>query len=510
MHLEDRSTCVPRLAILLLVAAGNFACGAEAGDSSDIAVLPGSEMSLPFADVVGAACPAGTVEWTSCGSADARGNTANVVAPPLEVCWTDCVPLAVSCDPDAAGATVHSLSFAKPEDQQQYGVAIDVSGNAILAGTTRHPISGAYSIEIHAVNPAGVILWSQVQALSFWSRITASTDAAGNVLVASNQGLLKLDASGKKLWWRAVTAGWLDPRVAVDAAGNVFYGGSFYNTFDFGLGSLTSGGAQDIYLAKLDPSGNLLWNKRFGAADPQVLEGIAVDPAGSVALTGYFKKSLSFGGGTLNSAVNSAFLAKLDTNGAHLWSKAFVGTSPLISNGIGVDAGGNLAIGGILNGSADFGGGPLASAGSHDVFVAKFDSLGTHLWSQRFGDAHPQYATGVAVNPGGDVVIIGANMGFGEEGGIDEQPGIVDFGGGALVGDGTGIDVFVAKLAAFGGHVYSKMFGGPTNEWSNSVALGADGSAVIAYGLNAAPVDFCLGPVSAVQPWDQVLVRFAP
>jgi hypothetical protein len=102
------------------------------------------------------------------------------------------------------------------------------------------------------------------------------------------------------------------------------------------------------------------------------------------------------------------------------------------------------------------------------------------------------------------------NMGFGDEGGIDEGPGVVDFGGGAHVGNGAGIDVFVTKLDPGGGYVYSKMFGGYTNEGSNSVAIGADGSAAIAFDLNAAPVDFCLGPVSAVQPFDQVLGRFAP
>jgi hypothetical protein len=300
------------------------------------------------------------------------------------------VPVAVSCNPRAPGATVHSLSFAKLGDQQQYGVAIDLSGNAILAGTTRDPISGAYSMEVHAVTAAGTILWSHTQALPGWSRTTVTTDAASNVLVANNQGLLKLDPSGNKLWWRTAPSGWVDARVAVDAAGNVFYGGGFYGTFDFGLGPVTSAGAQDIYLAKLDPTGKLLWNKRFGGNDAQVLEGIAVDPAGNVALTGSFRKSLTFGGPTLSSAVYSAFLAELDTDGAHRWSKAFVGTDLVLARGIGVDATGDLVIAGILNGTADFDGGLLSSAGSNDVFVARFDDLGTHLWSRRFGDVHPQ------------------------------------------------------------------------------------------------------------------------
>ncbi|UQA58734.1 hypothetical protein [Polyangium aurulentum] len=510
MHL-DRPTWIPSLAILLSIGAGLSACAVEADDPSGVAASPIARMAPPSEDVVAPSCPPGTVELSSCGGENALAGVAGIIAPPPLECSTDCVPVVDSCDPSAtAGATLFSLSFAKLEDQQQYAVTIDASGNTILSGTTRDPLSGAYSVEVHAVSPAGVVLWSHTKATPSWTRTSVATDASGAVLVATAWGLLKLDAGGNALWWRAATAGTIHPpRVAVDGNGNVLYGGSFYNTFDLGLGPVTSKGGRDIYLAKLDATGKLLWNKQFGAADEQMLEEIAVGPSGAVALTGGFKKSVSFGGPTLYSGGVGAFLAELSANGAHLWSRALVGTAPVYAYGLGVDAAGNVVIGGVLNGSADFGGGTLSSAGSNDAFIAKFDHLGAHVWSQRFGDEHPQYVESLAVDPGGNIAIVGANMGFGEEDGDDGKPGIVDFGGGALVSHG-GIDVVVAKFDAFGAHVYSKIFGGGTNEGSNSVAMGPDGSVAMAFDLNAQPVDFCLGPVSSIDPWDQVLVKFAP
>ena len=70
----------------------------------------------------------------------------------------------------------------------------------------------------------------------------------------------------------------------------------------------------------------------------------------------------------------------------------------------------------------DFGGGGLVSAGSFDAFLAKYGKDGTHLWSQRFGNAGAEAGQSVTTDGSGGVVFAGI-MG-----------GAVDFGGGALAG----------------------------------------------------------------------------
>jgi hypothetical protein len=65
---------------------------------------------------------------------------------------------------------------------------------------------------------------------------------------------------------------------------------------------------------------------------------------------------------------------------------------------VAVDGAGNVLLTGDFDGTVDFGGGPLTSAGSDDIFVAKLDAQGNHLWSKRFGDSYYQQADAVTVD----------------------------------------------------------------------------------------------------------------
>ncbi|MEJ7734257.1 MAG: hypothetical protein WKG00_34315 [Polyangiaceae bacterium] len=96
-----------------------------------------------------------------------------------------------------------------------------------------------------------------------------------------------------------------------------------------------------------------------------------------------------------------------------------------------------------------FGGGALTSAGDNDVFVAKLDSSGKHVWSKRFGDAAALRPTSIAANAAGTVVVAG------------EFDGAIDFGLGPLAGSGgaPGWDGFVVSLDAAGAAHWSRGFG---------------------------------------------------
>ena len=68
----------------------------------------------------------------------------------------------------------------------------------------------------------------------------------------------------------------------------------------------------------------------------------------------------------------------------HQWSQSF-GDS-LVDEGaaVAVDASGNVLVTGFFSGTVDFGGGSLVSAGGREIFLAKYDGNGAHVWSQRF------------------------------------------------------------------------------------------------------------------------------
>ena len=254
--------------------------------------------------------------------------------------------------------------------------------------------------------------------------------------------------------------------VVVDASGNVLVGGLFAGTVDFGGGPFTSSGDASIFLVKLDATSTHVWSEAFDVPAAAVT-GIVVDANGDVAITGYFLGVVDFGGGVLTALDGEdVFVAKLDASGGHLWSKSFGGVDDQTAAGIAIQADGNVLVTGTFSGSVDFGGGTVTSAGGQDIFVASLDTTGGYVWAKRFGDASDQQGASIATGETGSIFITGAMMGS------------VDFGGGALTSAG-GQDIFVANLDTSGGYVWARRFGDTSDQQSASVAAGKDGSVFI-------------------------------
>jgi len=283
--------------------------------------------------------------------------------------------------------------------------------------------------------------------------------------------------------------------LAVDPADNVIVAGFFQGTVDFGGGPLKST-AQDIILVKFGPAGNFLWSRQFPASSEPV---VTVDDAGCILLTGGFTGTVDFGGGPLTSAGGQdIFLAKFDPDGNHLWSQNFGDADYQFARGIAVDGAGNLVLTGYFSGNLDFGGGNLVSAGGWDVFLAKLAGPdGSHLWSHSFGDPDPQYGKSLACDGAGDVVLAG------------NFQDSLDLGGGVLTSAG-GWDIFLAKFTGSdGGHLWSRSFGDADNQHVRSLGCDCGGSVVLG-GYFAGSVDFGGGALPSAGSNDIFLVKFDP
>ncbi len=267
----------------------------------------------------------------------------------------------------------------------------------------------------------------------------------------------------------AAQFGW---SVAVDAAGNAVIVGEMEGTVDFGGGPLASAGSSDLVVAKLDgATGALLWAKHFGNASLQAAQAVAVDANGGVLLTGYFQGSVNFGGGALASAGGAdIFVAKLDgVAGAHVWSKRLgSATDDQLGLAIAADPMGNALVTGSYDGTVNFGGAALVSAGGADIFVAKYDAAtGAHVWSKRFGDAAlVQAGRAITADGDGNVIVTG---GF---------EGTVNFGGAALASAGDS-DAFLLKLDPAGAHLFSARFGDALYQVGRGVRADAAGNIVL-------------------------------
>lgn len=141
----------------------------------------------------------------------------------------------------------------------------------------------------------------------------------------------------------------------------------------------------------------------------------AVDAAGNVVLVGNFMGSIDFGGGPIASRGESdGYIAKYTAEGAYQWAMQIGGAGYDRVEAAGIDASGEVFASGTFAGTVDFGAGPVTAAGpvtTHDIFVARYSSAGAYVWVRRFGNDAPESVSGLAVDRDGAIVLGGTFTG---------------------------------------------------------------------------------------------------
>jgi hypothetical protein len=368
-----------------------------------------------------------------------------------------------------SGGYLWSRVIGSDSDEAGKGVATDSNSNVLVTGYQGSYMvdygggpqfnRGANEIFIAKYSSAGSWVWSKTIGSTGYDQGNAiATDDADNVFATGYFGtgalgvdfgggplfsaglsdvfLVKYSAAGQHIWSRRLGGTGNDTGLAIstDSAGSVIVMGSFEGTADFGGGAFTSSGQRDVFVTKFSSTGAHIWSKRFGSTGDDVGYGVALDSAGDVVLSGKFQGSVAFGGTALTSAGgDDIFLVKLSAaTGNHVWSKGMGNTSGDISLGVAVDAARDVVITGYFTGSVNFGGGVLSGSGL-DVYVAKYNAAGAHIWSRRFGGFDTQIGNSVAMAPTGEVSVTGY---FSSS---------IDFGTGAMTSGGS-YDAFMANI----------------------------------------------------------------
>src|SRR5437763_326601 len=192
---------------------------------------------------------------------------------------------------------------------------------------------------------------------------------------ASSIFVAKYSAAGVPVWSRhfgAVLAGHAGNGVACDGSGNVLVTGSFENSIDLGGGWTRSFAHKDMFVAKYSPAGAYLWSKLAGGFYDDAGKAVAVDPIGKVVVTGTFQAAVNFGTGSLISAGRSdIFVARCSADGVPLATQRFGGADSDAGNGVAVDRSGRPVVTGSYRLGLDFGGTVLGGAGMDDIFLAR-------------------------------------------------------------------------------------------------------------------------------------------
>jgi hypothetical protein len=388
-----------------------------------------------------------------------------------------------------------------PGDDYGWGIAVDRSNQVVATGHFVAPAnlgatvftrSGKEDILVAKFEGGGGLLWvRQAGAAEFDDGRGVATDPHGNVcLTGSFTGsaafeserldsaggwdvfIAKYDRDGTLLWARR--AGGADDdqgrAVAADGAGNVLVAGLFKGQLSFDHTNVVSLGAQDAFVAKVDPRGNLLWVRTAGGAGLDEASGVTADSAGNVQVTGSFHGTANFGDRVLTShGGGDVFVAKYDPLGRLLWARHGGGDAPASGDAgyaIAVDEAGNAHVTGAFTSDARFDDRSLVHRGQGDVFVAKYDREGRLLWVRGFGDSGPDQGRGVGVDENGQVYVGGFYL---------ER---ITFGTTTLLSPGHA-DAFVAQLGADGTLRWALQAGGSAYKAANALSVSPQGACFI-------------------------------
>jgi len=192
--------------------------------------------------------------------------------------------------------------------------------------------------------------------------------------------------------------------VALGVAGDVFVAAGANQV------ATPAPGLQDLWLGRYGAAGNLLWNQTFDCTGWVECGGIACDADGNVYATGWLRGSIDFGGGPLTSLgppYHDIFLVSFSASGTHRWSRAMGAEWYDGGTGITFDTDGNVVVAGYFQNPVDFGGGPLATTGYSDQFIARYQTDGSFVDAIAYGSnaATADAANSVVIDASGFVYV---------------------------------------------------------------------------------------------------------
>lgn len=339
---------------------------------------------------------------------------------------------------DLSGNLLWVKSCGGEQDDFIFGNAVDKAGNCYISGVFEG-----------AMNLGGITL-------------TNDADPFGQIGF-----IAKYDTSGNVLWAKQISGTENNAAIgiAVDNAGNVFLTGDFSGTANFDSTSLVSGaGNNNIFVAKYDTQGNLLWARQAGGADNDAGLRIAVDSVGNCFVTGIVTGQASFGTNKLTSInLFDTFLAKYSATGSVSWVRLVQRTTThWEALDVAADLGGNCYLTGDFTGVITLGGQSRTSTGASDIFLAKFGPGGSLLWLQRSGGSLDDRSFSVAIDSNTNAYIAGL------------------FAGTAAIG-GTNLtslgysDIFIAKYNSSGTPIWAVRGGGSFMQSATDLTVDSTG-----------------------------------
>lgn len=309
------------------------------------------------------------------------------------------------------------------------GVSCDARGNVFVAGDTSGdldgPARGFGDAFVTKLSAAGELLWTrQLGTSEPDAAVGVKADARGNVMVAghtrgplegglrdgndADAWVAKYSTNGDLLWARQLgsSTGYdeLAAGVSTDGAGNVLVAGRSFGDF-----AAENAGSADAFVAKLSPTGELLWRQQWGGAGHDAAEAVSADAEGNVLVVGQRDGSLVGGPGVV--LPGNPFVVKYSPDGELLWEHELTDATHGAGTSVTTDARGHVLLAGFT--ASDLGG---PNQGLYDSFVVELSPEGERLWALQLGQEELDRATGLALAADGALLLTQNLRGAGEHG----------------------------------------------------------------------------------------------
>jgi hypothetical protein len=407
------------------------------------------------------------------------------------------------------GIHAQTFDWAKREGLYEYdygyGITTDPSGNVYVAGKyemnanfsgTILPDRGNHDIYLARYTTAGDLTWITTAGGSLGDYAEAiycdgsnvyiggEIEGYGETIVFDNTTttltcvgdndvfIAKYDLNGVLLWARSAGGYKSDKAlgITVDNNGNVYACGYFKDTASFNGTVIMGSGDRDIFVAKYNSNGDFQWVRHAGSPGRDEAKSIVCDALGNVYITGMHSDGTNFGSTTLaspNGYVN-LFLAKYAPDGSLVYAKTAGSDYDDVGWSLTMDAAGKIYIAGEYNAYALFDAIPLTTSGQAEIFVTCYDASGNAQWASTAGGALIDRARGIGTD-GNNLYITG------------------QFSMSATFGSYTvtGVDsseIFMAKLNNLGTFEWAIAVGGPPDslellsyESGNAICADAQG-----------------------------------
>lgn len=324
--------------------------------------------------------------------------------------------------------------------------------------------------------------------------------------------LAKYNTNGIPQW--ATHALQLDPNrafaIAVDSNGNSYITGQYQNTLTFYnengttfATTLTTPGSIEVFVAKYNTSGFVVWVARLVSGGDDIGNGIATDSNGNVFVTGSYQGTLTMYNQdnttqftTLTQVLNNdIFIVKYDTDGVPKWARRITSSGNDIGYAITTDSTGNIYATGrygltatiyTQNNSTTFA--TLNSAGNTDVYIVKYDTDGIPLWARRIGSTSSDTGFGISTDSSSNVYVTGGYTGNLI---IYDTNNSSTFTTLDLI---SGNDAFLVKYNSDGTPQWARRIAGSSSlDISYSVTTDSSGNAIITGEFNSNPLTAFIG-----------------